>query len=85
MDLPAPIEQHIDSDPPAIPLNEDTEGSSRISETSEASGLDKKRRGGIEMTSEISMVMDTLTDKEQSILKESVAARRDDDPDRDQV
>ena len=70
LDSPIPIEQRIDSNPPAIPLNEDTKGSFGIPENSEASGLDKKRRGVIEMTSEISMVMDTLTDKEQSILKE---------------
>lgn len=69
LDLPAPTELHIDSNPPAMPLNEDAEGSSRIPETSEASGLDKKRAGGIELTREISVVMDTLTDKEQSILK----------------
>jgi len=69
MDLPAPIEQRIDSNPAAMPLNEDTECGSRLSETSEASGPDKKRAGGIELTSEISVVMDTLTDKEQSILK----------------
>ncbi len=68
-DLPVPIEQHIDSNPPAIPLNEDTKGSPRLSETSETYGLDKKRRGGIELTREISAVMDTLTDKGQSILK----------------
>ena len=68
-DLPAQIKQHIDADPPAIPLNEDIEGSSRISKTSEASGLDEKRGAGIELTSEISAVMDTLTDKEQSILR----------------
>lgn len=69
LDLPAPIEQHIDSNAAAMPLNEDTECGSRLSEISEASGPDKKRAGGIELTSEISVVMDTLTDKEQSILK----------------
>ncbi len=68
LDSPIPIEQHIDSNPPA-PLNEDVKGSSRMSENSEESGPDKKRRGGIELTREISTVMDTLTDKEQSILK----------------
>jgi DNA-binding HxlR family transcriptional regulator len=70
LDSPIPIEQRIDSNPPAIPLNEDTKGSPGIPENSEASWPDKKRRGGIELTSEISTVMDTLTDKEQSILKE---------------
>ena len=69
LDLPVPVEQHIDSNPPAIPLNEDTKGSPGLSENSGASVLDKKGRGGIELTREISAVMDTLTDKEQSILK----------------
>ncbi len=69
LDLTAPIDQHIDSNPQAMPLNEDIEGSSRIWETSETSGQDKKGGGGIELTREITMVMDTLTDKEQSILK----------------
>ena len=45
------------------------EGGSRISKTSEASELDEKRGAGIELTREISAVMDTLTDKERSILK----------------
>jgi DNA-binding HxlR family transcriptional regulator len=69
LDLPAPIEQRIDSNPAAMSSNEDKEGGSRLSETSEAPGLDKKRGEGIEMTREISAVIDTLTDKEQSILK----------------
>jgi len=68
-DLPAPIAQHVEANSPAIPLNEDIDGSSRISETSESSVLYEKRRGAIELTSEISAVMDTLTDKEQSIVK----------------
>jgi uncharacterized membrane protein len=34
-----------------------------------ASGLYEKREAGIELTSEISAVMDTLTDKEQSVLR----------------
>jgi uncharacterized membrane protein len=67
--LPASIKQHIDANHPAIPLNENTEGSSRISETSMASGLYEKREAGIELTCEISAVMDTLTDKEQSVLR----------------
>lgn len=68
-DLPAPIEQHIDAGHQAIPLDKDTEGGSRIPKTSEASGLDKNGRACIEPTSEIAAVMDTLTDKEQSILR----------------
>ena len=68
-DLQAPIAQHVEANPPAIPLTEYIEGSSRISETSEASVLDETRKGAIELTSEISAVMDTLTDKEQSILR----------------
>lgn len=68
-DLSVPIAQHIEANPPAIPLNEDIESGSRISETSEASVPYEKREGSIEMTSEISAVMDTLTDKEQSILR----------------
>jgi uncharacterized membrane protein len=68
-DLPAPIEQHIDANPPAIPLSEDTEGSSRLSEISEASVLDEKCGASIELTREISAVMDTLPDKEQSIFR----------------
>jgi uncharacterized membrane protein len=68
-DLPAPIDQHIDADRQAIPLDEDTKGSLEISETSEASGLDEKRAAGIELTNDIAVVMDTLTDKEQSVLR----------------
>jgi len=68
-DLPAPIAQHIEANPPAIPLNEDTEGSSRISENTEASVPNTKSGASIEVTSEISAVMDTLTDKEQSVLR----------------
>lgn len=69
LDLPAPLEQHIDPNPAAMPSNEDKQSGSRLSETYEVSGLDQKRGAGIEMTREISAVIDTLTDKEQSILK----------------
>ena len=52
--LTAKIKQHIDDDHPAISLNEDNEGRSRISKVSEASLLDEKRGSGIEQTREIS-------------------------------
>ena len=67
--LTAQIKQHIDAAHPAIPLNEDTEGRSRISKVTGASGLGETCGIGIKLTSEISSVMDTLTDKEQSILR----------------
>jgi len=69
LDLPAQIEQNICAKPPAIPPDEDVEGSSRMPDISEAFVPDKKRGVGIELTSEISAVMGTLTDKEQSILR----------------
>jgi uncharacterized membrane protein len=67
--LSAQIKQQIDAGHPAISLNEDNEGRSKISKISEASVLDETRGAGIELTREISFVMDTLTDKEQSILR----------------
>ena len=69
LDLPAQIEQNSDAKTPAIPPDEDVEGSSRMPDISEACAPDKKRGVGIELTSEISAVMGTLTDKEQSILR----------------
>jgi uncharacterized membrane protein len=69
--LSVSAKQNIDSDPLVVPLKEkeDTEGNSRISETSEASKPYEKHEPGIEMTGEIAAVMSTLTDKEQSVLK----------------
>jgi hypothetical protein len=67
--LTTQIKQNIDADHPAKPLNEDIEGSLRISKVSGVSGLDETRGAGIELTREISLVMDTLTDIEQSILR----------------
>jgi FixJ family two-component response regulator len=69
--LSVSAEKNIDTDHLTVPLKEkeDTEGCSRISETSEAYTPDKKHEPGIEMTGEIAAVMNTLTDKEQSVLK----------------
>jgi|WetSurSiteA1Bulk_404760.scaffolds.fasta_scaffold26669_2 hypothetical protein len=68
-DLPLSIRQDIDADHSGIPMNGYVGGSSRASKASKDSGLHEKREEGIELTSEISAVMDTLTDKEQAVLK----------------
>ncbi len=67
--LSAPIEQRIDAGHQAVPLNKNAEDGSRIPETSEAPWQDKNSKAGIKPTSEIAAVMDTLTDKEQSIMR----------------
>lgn len=68
-DFQAPIEGHIDEGPAGVSLNGDLKDGLRISEKSKTSLSNQKPRPGIEITSEISAVMDTLTDKEQSILR----------------
>lgn len=73
LNLSGKIEQHIDSSHPAKPPNEDKKGNSednsKIPENSKPLGEDGKRKVGTKMTGEISAVMNTLTDKEQSIVK----------------
>jgi uncharacterized membrane protein len=69
-DLSDSIAQQIDAaDHLAITLNEDIESSSKISTNVKASELYEKRGASIELTKDISAVMDTLTDKEQSVLR----------------
>lgn len=69
MDFPATIGPHINANPPIISPNEGKDGSPRISETPETSAIDEKRGASIKLTREISAVMGTLTDKEQSVLR----------------
>lgn len=67
------IEQHIDSSHPSKPLYEDAKGNSednsKIPEKPKHLEVDEKHKVEPKMTSEISAVMNTLTDKEQSIVK----------------
>jgi DNA-binding MarR family transcriptional regulator len=67
--LIAPNQDYSDLSASMRHIESDHESSSRISEISRDSGLHEKREAGIELTSEISAVMDTLTDKEQAVLK----------------
>jgi len=73
LNLSGKIEQHIDSSHPSKPLYEDRKGNSednsKIPENPKPLEVDEKRKVGTKMTSEISAVMNTLTDKEQSIVK----------------
>jgi len=71
-EIVAPIDQmqqQIEADHLNMPLNKDAQSSPVISDSSKDSGLHEKREDGIEPTSEISAVMDTLTHKEQAVLK----------------
>jgi hypothetical protein len=57
------------ADSMAVVLNQDIEGSPKISEPINISAPDENREAGIKQTSAIFAVMDTLTDKEQAIVK----------------
>lgn len=73
LNLSGKIEQHIDSSHPSKPLYEDAKGNSednsKIPEKPKHLEVDEKHKVEPKMTSEISAVMNTLTDKEQSIVK----------------
>jgi hypothetical protein len=57
------------ADSMAVVFNQDIEGSPKISEPINISVPDENREAGIKQTSAIFAVMDTLTDKEQAIVK----------------
>jgi uncharacterized membrane protein len=72
-DLSVQIDTRVDASSLSMPQKEDLNGdlkdTSRMSESSKVIMTDERRNAGAELTSEISAVMETLTDKERSIVK----------------
>jgi len=65
----SPPAGNANADPLAVVLNKDAKGSSKISELVSESETDENQKAGIMQTREILAVMETLTDKEQAIVK----------------
>ena len=60
---------NANADPLAVVLNKDAKGSSKISELVSESEMDENQKAGLNHTRAILAVMETLTDKEQAIVK----------------